>query len=297
MKLSSKFAIGAVVAVLFTGVLAITWTLYNPSQNQDQRVTQSLDAQRAALFTYFKSFGMLPILIPEGQMVGDVYDLQSGSLKDQASRCFPGLEIGEFEATTLPTVLQTDKASAAALFNLPAFASGSGSARYENVVSIRYIDARVKKVSLSSLRSALSSECAYLRPLMNGTLVDPDGLEELPLIISRVIYGKPEFFIGLKDGMDFEGEASLADFSLEQADTTAQVTFKRQGDRGLILSSNDVLPVAFTPAFLPTPIFDEIRGSDEQPDPTLVGYEWKDFENSVFDPDVFGALLSTSKIE
>jgi hypothetical protein len=124
-----------------------------------------LDPVRREQVQLLQEFGLAPVLLPRGQRVGDIYDMQNGILFGRAAECFPGLQ-ATFEPTTLPTIRRSAGADLEAAIGLGAVANATLNAEASRGFELSFEDARVASATLVSLGERLSPVCAFVRPML-----------------------------------------------------------------------------------------------------------------------------------
>ncbi len=247
--------------------------------------TNGQEDYEKTLILYFKRLNLIPIFLPEDQKVGDVYNVADGVFLDRAEKCFPKLSELPPVPSTLPQVIIINKGDAKLSLNLSRFFVSSASANIDNVSLIRFSDVSIQRVAAVDLQRNLSDQCTYLKDYMTGPPVDRDKVNKKIVIIGRLLVGRPLIYTGLLHSADAR---ALADLRLEFSklkrfkgqiiDANADTKIGYAVKRGILLESKEILPIAFSPAFLPKDIIEEVRGANNNYRNEVIGYDWYPFE-------------------
>ncbi len=119
----------------------------------------------------FGQFHLAPIIIPEGERVGDIIDVIDATLIAPADDCFPNLKPRQ-SSSQLPTIVISSEKELAAALGAGAIAEASGEVRAARTFILDFEDVRVERVSLLQLRSALKTnvpECNSIRPFIDAS--------------------------------------------------------------------------------------------------------------------------------
>jgi hypothetical protein len=262
----------------------------------------NLTRYQRALISYFRVLNLLPIFVPEGQDVGDVYDSANWTFQDRADKCFPELPTTPPVSSTLPGIIETSRADAIATLGIFDEFGGSVSGALADVASIQFRDVQIKKVAAGDLRDHLSSRCAYLSDLVQDVLVTPGNMLRAPVVIGRVVYGRATVFVGITKQADANLKANVdavvkrvahIEGSVIPADVAAKLGFV--SENGVFLESSESVPIAFAPAFLAKELSTSVRGSNGEATKHVLGYEWQPFapEENSLQGEEFQRLLDT----
>lgn len=254
-----------------------------------EAIGDQLGEYRRVLLAYFKAFNLLPIVLPAGQKPGDVFDMrQKGVLKSRADECFPGL----VQPTPVPSALaytfQLDSSKAGLALGLKQLGSLNLSGDFEQTVTVSYTDVKVVTVSQQALSATVSSACKDVAAVVMQTEVPIGQTPPLLAVIGTLVTAKREVFIGTKQ--DFDVKASVDKLStvllstgigsalkVTGLDPSLSVALGFGGKKGVLVQSDQELPVAFMPAFIPEVLFSTVQGgSSEQPTPRSL--QWRSFD-------------------
>lgn len=258
----------------------------------------ALAGYRKEMLVYFRSHYLLPIVIPEGQSVGDVYSSDFWTLEERANNCFPALPPGRSEATDLP-ILQPSAASSAGFAVGVTDVAKSG---FAGKAVVLFTNVSVTTTSKGDLRRSLSKDCAYLTPILEEQVVGK-GVP-VKIVLGRVVYAKKAAFFGF-DGAGAEQQAkalaqrlsSVASDrlgSVRVLDAGASAVFDPGAKAGVLAETRAALPIAFAPAFLPKTVVDGFgfnegtRGAGGPPQ-----FKWDQFDPAAKTDDrrLFEALV------
>jgi hypothetical protein len=133
----------------------------------------------------FGQFHLAPIIIPQGERVGDIIDVINATLIASADDCFPNLKPRQ-SSSQLPTIVISSEKELAAALGAGTIAEASGEVRAARTFTLDFEDVRVERVSLLQLRSALKTnvpECNSIRPFIDASYPSeasrPKGMKKL----------------------------------------------------------------------------------------------------------------------
>jgi hypothetical protein len=258
-------------------------------RNPEEVVGDQLNQYRRVLLTYFKSFNLLPIVLPADQVPGDVFDMgQKGVLVSRAAECFPGLKQPEPVQSVLAYTFQLDTQKAGLALGIPKIGSVDLGGDFEQAITVNYTDVKVRTVSQQSLRASVSADCPDILAIARQKEV-PLGAGSKPALLAiagTIVTAKREIFIGAKTNIDMT--ASADKLSALLAGTTVGIALKVSGldpslsavlgfggKSGLLVQSNVELPVAFMPAFIPEVLFVSTQGEQKS---TARALKWDDYD-------------------
>ena len=273
-----------------------------------EAVGEQLAEYRRVLLSYFKAFNLLPILLPAGQRPGDVFDMrQNGVLKSFADECFPSL----VQPTPVPSALgytfQLDSSKAGLALGFPKLGSMDLSGDFEQTVTVSYTNVKVAIVSQQALRAAVSDSCGDVAAVVRQSEVPlgPSAQPTLLAVVGTLVTAKREIFIGTKQ--DFDVKASVDKLSsvllaigvgstlkVIGLDPSMSVALGFGAKKGVLVQSDQELPVAFMPAFIPQVLFSTVQGgASEQPTPRSL--LWRNFNPaSVESTELLGSLIDAA---
>ncbi|TGR84549.1 hypothetical protein EN866_33215 [Mesorhizobium sp. M2D.F.Ca.ET.223.01.1.1] len=242
-------------------------------------VAQQLAEYRGVLVAYFKAFNLLPIVFPAGQKPGDVFDMrQKGVLKSTAEECFPGLVQPAPVPSALAYTFQLDSSKAGFALGLATIGSVDIGGDFEQMATVSFTDVKVVSVSQQSLSTYVSNSCKEVAAVVAQSEVpfQPASPPPLLAVIGTLVSAKRQIFIGTKQNLDVK--ASVDKLSTVLATTGVGATLKVTGldpslsvalgfggKRGVLVQSDQELPVAFMPAFIPEILFSTVQGDNSGP--------------------------------
>jgi hypothetical protein len=209
--------------------------------NQQRLIAEYVEA--------FKPHGMVPILIPLGQEVGDVMDRLGEEFICRRADCFANLTARE-APSTLPNI--EVGAAAAAHFGLSVSQIGEAELRAMggNRVILRFDDVAAEAVSQAAFRQSLRPDaCPEVARLLAK---DPDSLQDGVVLLGQVFRARRIMRLERKreatGNFVLEGLQSMAErFGLRlRAAGGGDVKSAETVELGTTKS----LPVAFRPAFI-----------------------------------------------
>lgn len=224
----------------------------------------------------FGQFHLAPIIIPEGERVGDIIDVINATLIASADDCFPNLKPRQ-SSSQLPTIGISSEKELAAALGAGAIAEASGEVRAGRIFILDFQDVRVERVSLLQLRSALKKnvlECNSIRPFIDASY--PSEATRLKGVKKRLVGAKTSIVLDkpppLLIGMLFSARRVVHVRTTETLEGGAKLSFGAQLVKRLGLGSSFVasgsggdnsantvdlvgtnsVPFAFAPAFVVT---------------------------------------------
>lgn len=221
------------------------------------------DVQRfnRVLLEFFRPHFMLPIAIPAGQAVGDVYEFGTWVLAERARTCFPGLVEPRTGSTSLPAVTRVAASHVGFALGLDRLLDLQGAVGTERAVEMRFRDVRYSEVAKGDLRRTLSTACEQLRPVVEEQRDRIEPGRPPPVVIGRLISGRKQVFVGLRDTGEVAARADALKAALTAAgggavaaalpvEVRAAVEGEFGSRRGLVVETVDAVPIAFQPAFI-----------------------------------------------
>ena len=194
----------------------------------------------------FLPYGLVPVLLPRGQDVGDVIARLDGSYIARSEECFPGLVPRE-APSSLTAVDVTWTAAAQLALGVEAVAAAEAQGRLENRVQVRFEQVRSRSASLTQLRQhvkpAVVPEVALL------LTADAKELEKAPnwLLIGEVLTAVTVVRVTRS-----RAAGGKADLSILQRIFGAGAKAKVSGDLAkeetAEIRTTEPVPVAFRPA-------------------------------------------------
>jgi hypothetical protein len=248
-------------------VIAFATGYYVLSQRQPAgNVKVQLDAVERALIEAFKQQFLMPIVLAADQTPGDVMDWSSWTLDERSMQCFPTLQLPPPKPTTLPAVTTLESLNGGLSLGLNRTFRVDGRDARTFRLSIQFEDAQIVLATKGDLRRALSDQCAHLEPVVT----EKPWMQTAPppLIIGRVVSARKRVVLVVDNDSDLEIAARVATSAaagktkVTRADSQALLAFGLAGHGGVVLESNERLPVAFAPAFL-FGKFPTERGADD----------------------------------
>jgi hypothetical protein len=234
----------------------------------------------------FGNFKLAPIVVPEGEEVGDLIDPNSTSLIARAEDCFDGLQVRK-SPSQLPSILtHSEKGIAAGLGVGGTLVSASGQGREDQSFVLEFADVQVAKVSLVQLRESLKRnvpECQEVRPFIDASYTPaipaPNkpgkkgarGVADIsksiamqgasivsdkppPLLLGMVFTARRVIRIETSRVLDAKAKLSLAQKFIEKLGLGSAFEASAAGNSDatetVVVEAKEAVPVAFAPAFV-----------------------------------------------
>ncbi len=258
-----RFAVGIVLgSILFFSPNALS----GPSSNQTadpsnnlaiDHLVPFLAEQRALLADY----GLVPIIVPHGQQVGDLFRADSWLLVARAEDCFPGLSANVRRSPgALPTVSGHSARGLSAALGISSVAEVSLGAIGEHNWELSFADVEITSASVLQLRALLRTdepECAAIKPALEASLMPGGAPVVVPpqsLVIGTLYEAKRVLRISLSDEKTAQAELSVFDDLLHKFGLTASTKIggggSSSGASTISITGDRPVPVAFGPAFV-----------------------------------------------
>ena len=212
--------------------------------------TSQADVPRARLeheyAAAFLPYGLVPVLLPRGQDVGDVIARLDGTYIARGDECFPGLVPRE-APSTLTAVDVSWNAAAQLSLGVEAVAAVEAQGRLENRVQVRFEQVRSRSASLMQLRQHVKRAMVPEVALLLAT--DAKELEKAPdwLLIGEVLTAVTVVRVARS-----RAAGGKADLSILQrifgAGAKAKVGGDVSKDETAEIRTTEPVPVAFRPA-------------------------------------------------
>ena len=254
------------------------------SSTTSPELEQFLDTETSM----FGKLHLAPIIIPEGERVGDIIDVNNASLIAGVDDCFPGLKPRQAPSQLLTITVQSEKGLAAALgASSIAEASGKVQAGYTFILDFKHV--QVEQVSLYQLRNSLrknAQECDTVRPFLEASYSagasprikdarqrDRHHVAEAdhslhgagkaivadkppPLLVGMLFYARRLVHVRTADTLAGDAKLSWGNGFLNKfglgSTFTASVNGGDNSANTVDLVETSLIPVAFAPAFVIT---------------------------------------------
>jgi hypothetical protein len=238
------------------------------TDNQAAELGKIIDTER----TVFGAFHLAPIIIPEGEQVGDIIDVGNATLIAGADDCFPKLSPRKV-ASQLPAITISSEKGLAAALGVEGIAEGEGETTAAHSFILDFQDVQVQRVSLFQLRTLLKRnipECDTVRPFIDSLFPSPTNQVKIkvsdgstnraiavsdrlpPLLVGMLFTARRVVHVRTSNELDGVAKASVASGFLQKFGLGAKFRVSG-GDKGssmIDLVGVDSIPVAFAPAFV-----------------------------------------------
>ena len=194
----------------------------------------------------FLPYGLVPVLLPRGQDVGDVIAQLDGSFIARGDECFPGLVPRE-APSTLTAVDVSWNAAAQLALGVEAVAAAEAKGHVENRVQVRFEQVRSRSASLVQLRRHVKAGVAPgVERLLAANLVE---FEKAPdwLLVGEVLTAVPVVRVTRSRAVGGKADLTFLQRIFGTA-AKANVSGDLAKDETAEIRTTEPLPVAFRPA-------------------------------------------------
>jgi hypothetical protein len=229
-------------------------------------------------------FGVTPVLLPRGQRVGDVYDLQDRTLVATREECFRPLTV-KSEGSTLPGLITGSSAGLLLGLSMAQLADAELQAEIGTGFQVSFQDVWHEEASLVEFRDKLRSKCAFLHEILGldtqvGASLSTIRAARL-LLVGETFQGKRVFRISVARSTNTQVKASLLTTLLRRLgiDLSAKAVAGLQ-DRSIV-EITDISPVAIAlrPMTIPSVRREDITlGGPRVTSAPVEKFIWKEFE-------------------
>jgi hypothetical protein len=278
------------VRVLVSAILCVTYCYGAAAQGQQQGTPKPPDAPSSPALILdtvkqvFKPFHLAPIIIPEGERVGDIIDVENGTLIAGVDDCFPGLQPRQTPGQ-LPAIAIFSEQDLAAALGVGEVVGASGEAVAGVTFILDFTEVRVDRVSQYQLRHSLKQnsrerECNTVRPYLDSSPevaqakspqrgkikiaeANNPGGENLivsdkppPLILGMVFYARRVVHVATSKTLAGDAKLSIGERIMGRLGLGSSFKVKVDGNdkasSSVDLIGHNLVPVALAPAFVVT---------------------------------------------
>ena len=231
------------------------------------------------LADYFNDLKLVPIVVPRGQEVGDVFDAATLQFVYSARDCFPGAK-PVTRSSTLPSFENTSFQTAMLAVGIPAIADALVGLGIERATQIGFTDLEVQTITENELRKSFDkAACPELDAAVNKKTATWFGRQLI--VIGELYTGHRSLQLELQQTIDVQ--AKIKDLAVVFAtggipvEISAAVT--GNGNAKVIIRETKVFPLAVRPAFIARPLAVQSLGDGAAKSLETVRWE-------AFDPDL-----------
>lgn len=220
----------------------------------------------ALLQTYFKGSHWIPIIIPRGEQIGNVYNIRNLQFVADGKTCFPKLKMPALSASTIPNATKGKKINAALALGAKDVAVAEAQLGTSDEMSLQFTDPHILAVSAVTLANAFDSKkCRFLRSQVEATLSGQSLTGETAnLVLGEILFAKRSLVLSYADGAKAKAELSNWQRFIKLVGLTASASVDTQSGRSISVITSELLPVAIRPAFIPDKFPDVRLGYDKQ---------------------------------
>lgn len=248
----------------------------------------SLRSTLQPLIDYFNDLRLVPIIVPRGQEIGDVFDASTLQFVFAARDCFPGIK-PTIRPSTLPSFESASLEAGFLAVGVPAVANASVTEGIERSTQIGFTDLQVATISEADLKKAFNAAaCPELDAAVNTRATTWFGRQLV--IIGELYLGHRSLQLDLRQNVDVKAKikdlATL--FATGGIPVDISTSLRADGRSRVLIRETKVVPLAVRPAFIARPLALQSLGDGGTKPLQTVRWE-------AFDPDLPSQkeLLST----
>lgn len=228
------------------------------------------------LQNYFKGSHWIPIIVPRGEQIGNVYDVRNLQFVADGKTCFPKLKLPALSTTTLPEATKGKTINGALALGAKNVAAAEAALGTSDDMRLQFTDPHVLAVSAVTLANLYDlKKCKFLKSQVEATLSgQPLTGETSNLVLGEILFAKRSLQMSYTNGAKAKAELSNWQRLIKLIGLSATATVDAQSDRSLSVTTSDLLPVAIRPAFIPDKFPDVRLGFDKH----KADIHWKPLE-------------------
>jgi hypothetical protein len=212
----------------------------------------------------FEKQHLIPIVIPRGETVGNVYNIRNLQFVADSKTCFPRLVLPTTQESDLPTLTTSNDINGALAAGLTNVATAQAQLGKADGVTMEFTDVTVLSAPALTLVSAFDpNSCKFLQAEVeatrNGTPYSGDASY---LVVGEVMYAKRNLSFTYKDSGKASVELSNWQKFLALTGLTASASINADAQSTVVVVTKNPLPVAIRPAFVPDSFPVSIRGNN-----------------------------------
>jgi hypothetical protein len=207
----------------------------------------------APFVKHLNELGLIPVLVPRDQEVGNVYNPETLEFVYRRADCFPRLNVGEATSTILPSINKESDFEMSLAAGIPVAGNANISAKFDRVLSISFEDVKYQLATATDLRKAFDQiSCPDLEAIVKGTKMPVNQGAKPLLIISEVYTGKRKVVLRTVQGADATVAASDLSKLLSKIGipVNASAKVESNGESIVSLEATETLVIAVRPAFV-----------------------------------------------
>jgi hypothetical protein len=232
--------------------------------------------------TVFAKWHIAPIIIPEGEKVGDIIDTDTTALIAGPDDCFDGLSIQQ-GSSNLPEYTALSEKGLAAALGVGDIATAKGKANEGQTYILDFQDVQVERVSTVQFRTKLKTnipECASIRRFIDASYVPTNKSTQKiktasalgnnivhgngvvvsdkppPLLVGTLFRARRVIRVRLTRNIDASAQLSIGAKLLDDLGLGSRFNVSGAGGSAsantFTIEAKEVLPVALVPAFVVT---------------------------------------------
>lgn len=230
------------------------------------------------LVNYFGDLRLIPVIVPRGQAVGDVYDLTTLQLVHDHSECFPTAQPKTLQ-TELPPFQSLSKETAFLSFGVSMLGDARASADIERATQIGFTDLSVSTITEAGLKQSFNkTACPELEAAISERT--SSFFQRKLVVVGEVYVGHRALQLELSTNADVKAKVrDLAAFFSAGGVSVQVLAGAGAGGRGqIIVKSNQASPIAIRPAFVARPLYDQTMGADPNKSGSPQFVKWESFD-------------------
>jgi hypothetical protein len=216
--------------------------------------------------SYFKGSHWIPVVIPRGEQIGNVYNVRNLQFVADGKTCFPQLMLPVPMSTVLPTTATGGNVNGALAAGVKDVATAEAQLGASEGVNIELFDPEVSAFPAVTLATLYDPQkCRFLQKEIESTLAGTPFIgDTLHVVVGEILFAKRKITANYKNNVSAKAELSNWQRFIRLVGLSASADISTQSDRSVTVTTTKALPVAVRPAFVPDKFPDVRLGLDNQ---------------------------------
>lgn len=235
--------------------LQLSWTsaVWAQDEGEHQKRRNEFDEYYEKMRQYFAPLHWIPILIPRGEQVGNVYNLENLSFVADRKLCFPKVSLPqESPSGGLPSLIVENNANASLALGIRYVADAKGNLQNASRIEILFTEVKVSSLPALRLANALDvKKCKFLKAEIDAARNENKSAMG-DIVIGELLIAKKTVRITYNDQAGLSTSVSQLQNLIRIAGLAASAKAERGKTNIVTVEYGSPLPIAMRPAFLPS---------------------------------------------